>query len=242
MQLKTTLALLAALTPFTQALPHAKRADWTSTPQGDGKTDGFGTRQTNGAGSIDTYQGNIGSPWGSNIIEISEADASQYKYVAKLHGANTEPNKVVFWNKFGPDGKLDGHYGREAISFTLQPGEDKYVAFDENTQGGFGAYPGDDLPKGPMGAYACTWGEFDFGSEPNNRWSGFDVSAIQANMAGKEVQGMKICEAPGGVCSSITPDGAADNAYTAAETDIGGIGANLAEGPVRLDVTIGYEG
>lgn len=105
-----------------------------------------------------------------------------------------------------------------------------------------GAANGNELPKSDMGVFSCTWGEFDFGDSQNNEWSGFDVSAIQAQMAGHEVQGMQICE-KGGTCSSVTPDAAkVDNAYTQGEVDVGGIGANLAAGPVHVSVVIGYEG
>ncbi|KKZ64712.1 hypothetical protein EMCG_09384 [[Emmonsia] crescens] len=250
MQLKTTIALIVALALLGLGQPYgynqhhnriSKRVDWTSTLSKDFTTAGFGARATIGKGSIDTYQGNVGKPWGSNIIEISESDAPKYQYVAQIKGQNREPWAVVFWNRVGPDGKFTGHFGHSALTFTLNPGETKYVAFDENTQGGFGAYHGKDLPKDKWGSYACTWGEFDFGSEPNNRWSGFDVSAIQAQMAKMEVQGMKMCQV-GGVCSTITADGRIDNAYGASDRYIGGIGGNLPPGPVRLEVTIAYQG
>lgn len=236
MQLKSSLVLLATLASSSLALPYEKR-DGNSTD-----STGFGKPSTSGSGSIDTYEGNIGEPWGSNIIEISGSDTDNYKYVAEISGQNSEPWTVAFWNKFGPNGKQDGHYGRAALTFTLGPDETRYVAFDENTQAGMGAVSGKELPTSDMGAYSCTWGEFDFGDEQNNQWSGFDVSAIQAQMAGHDVQGMKICE-KGGTCSSITSDAAkVDNAYTKDEVDIGGIGANLPSGPVYLSVVIAYEG
>ncbi|GKZ33812.1 hypothetical protein AbraIFM66950_003894 [Aspergillus brasiliensis] len=218
-------------------------SDWTSTPSdGDYSTSGFGS-STSSSGSGDTYIGNVGNPWGSNMVEVSASEASNYKYVMQLTGQNTEDWTVVFWNKYGPDGKMDGFYGYSALSFTLSSGETKYVAFDEDTQGGFGAAKGSSLPTGSSGIYACTWGEFDFGSTANGDWSGFDVSAIQAQNNDMTVQGMQICDALGSTCSSITADAAAvDNAYTSAETDEGGIGGNLSSGPVRLAVVIDYSG
>ncbi|OJD18564.1 hypothetical protein AJ78_01405 [Emergomyces pasteurianus Ep9510] len=250
MQLKSTLALLGALAPFGLGQPHgniqhhkhiAKRFEWASIVSNVFTTAGFGERVTSGKGSGDMYQGNVGNPWGSNIIEVPENKVANYKYVAKIMGENTEPWTVVFWNKIGPDGKLDGHYGHSALNLILNPGETKFVAFDENTQGSFGAYKGTTLPKNKWGSYACTWGEFDFGSAPNGGWSGFDVSAIQAEMSNMEVQGMKICQV-GGVCSTIRPGGKVDNAYGAKDRDIGGIGGNLPPGAVRLEVTIAYHG
>ncbi|OJD21949.1 hypothetical protein ACJ73_06710 [Blastomyces percursus] len=249
MQLKTVIAFLGALAPLSLAQPHghhrhrhiSKRLEWTTVVSDIFTTAGFGGRAAADTGSIDTYSGNVGNPWGSNIIEIAKSDASLYKYVAQIKGQNTEPWTVVFWNKMGPTGKLDGHYGNNALTLTLNVGETKYVAFDENTQGSFGAYPGDTLPKNKYGAYACTWGEFDFGSTPNKGWSGFDVSAIQAQLSNMPVQGMKMCEVSG-VCSTVNGAGGFDNAYAAKDHAIGGIGGNLPPGPVRLEVIIAYQG
>ncbi|OAX78065.1 hypothetical protein ACJ72_07630 [Emergomyces africanus] len=250
MKLTVTLALLGALAPLGLGQPHgriqhenhiSKRIEWTSILSNVFTTAGFGARATSGNGSGDTYQGNVGSPWGSNIIEVAERDASKYKYLAQVKGQNQEPWTVVFWNKVGPDGKFDGHYGHSALTLTLNPGEVKYVAFDENSQGGFGAYRTKDLPKNEWGSYACTWGEFDFGSAPNGGWSGFDVSAIQAQMSNMEVQGMKMCQV-GGICSTVKPGGELDNAYGAKDRFVGGIGGNLPPGPVRLEITIAYQG
>ncbi|PIG89810.1 allergen [Aspergillus arachidicola] len=265
MQFTKSLLLLAALTTGSLAHRvhgHARRqspsatasavssssgsasgGSWTATPaSGSYSTAGFGASTAN-SGSGNTYQGNVGNPWGSNIIEVSESDASSYKYVAAISGQNTEPWTVVFWNKYGSDGKMDGWYGNSAVTFTLNPGETKYVAFDDDTNGGFGAAPG-SLPTDSDGGYACTWGEFDFGSNGNSGWSGFDVSAIMAQNAGLTVQGMKMCDVFSGTCSSITTGAASvDNAYTTAETDIGGIGGNISgDGAVRIAVTIDYSG
>ncbi|BAE62646.1 unnamed protein product [Aspergillus oryzae RIB40] len=247
MQFTKSLLLLAALTTGSLAHRvhgHARRqspsatmsavpsssgsasgGSWTATPaSGSYSTAGFGASTAN-SGSGNTYAGNVGNPWGSNIIEVSESDASNYKYVAAISGQNTEPWTVVFWNKYGPDGKMDGWYGNSAVTFTLNAGET-------------------NLPTDSDGGYACTWGEFDFGSNGNSGWSGFDVSAIMAQNAGLTVQGMKMCDVLSGTCSSITTDAASvDNAYTSAETDIGGIGGNISgDGAVRIAVTIDYSG
>ncbi|KAE8135398.1 hypothetical protein BDV38DRAFT_294719 [Aspergillus pseudotamarii] len=248
MQFTKSLLLLAALTTGSLAHRvhgHARRqspssatvsavpsssgsasgGSWTATPaSGSYSTAGFGSSTAN-SGSDITYQGNVGNPWGSNIIQVSESDASNYKYVAAISGQNTEPWTVVFWNKYGPDGKMDGWYGNSAVTFTLNAGET-------------------NLPTDSDGGYACTWGEFDFGSNGNSGWSGFDVSAIMAQNAGLTVQGMKMCDVLSGTCSTITTGAASvDNAYTKAETDIGGIGGNLSgDGPVRIAVTIDYSG
>lgn len=265
MQLLKSILLLAALTTssFTHPLEPIDRRQvatststaptsssspisdpsWSDVPaNGVFSNAGFGGR-TAPSGSGATYSGNVGNPYCSNIIEVSAADASKYKYVVQFTGANTNDWLVVIWNKFGPDGKLTGFFGNACKSFTLSPGAAKYVAFDEDTQGGWAAAPG-SIPTSSMGAYASTWGEFDFGSAINNGWSGFDVSAIQAQGAGLPVQGMKICAVyNSNTCSSMTANAASvNNAYTAAETNIGGIGGNVPAGPMRLAATIDYNG
>ncbi|KAL4971341.1 hypothetical protein BDW66DRAFT_165399 [Aspergillus desertorum] len=227
----------------TAASSSSSSNDWSSTPS-DGvySTTGFGER-TNSSGSGVSYTGNVGSPWGSNIIEVDSSSASSYKYVLQIKGNNTSDWFVSFWNKIGPDGKMDGWYGHSALNFTLAAGETKYVAFDEDSQGGWGAAEGSSLPTDEYGGYACTWGEFDFGSTVNDGWSGWDVSAIQAQNADLTVQGMKICTAAGEDCSYITTDAASVvNAYTAAEASVDGIGGSVSAGAVRLAVEIDYSG
>ncbi|GFG08359.1 allergen Asp f 4 [Aspergillus lentulus] len=216
---------------------------WTSTPSnGVYSTSGFGQR-TSSSGSGIEYIGNVGSPWGSNIIEVTASTASQYKYVVKFTGSNTNNWFVSIWNKIGPDGKLDGWYGHSALNFTLAAGQTRYVAFDENSQGGWGAAAGNSLPTDEYGGYACTWGEFDFGNTGNAKWSGWDVSAIQAQNAGLTVQGMRICDHKGGDCSYITTNAAkVVNAYTAAEASVDGIGGSVSAGAVRLVVDVDYSG
>lgn len=227
------------------AAPIAARAT-CNRHDGQWCTDGFGAR-TPPHGSGISYVGNVGNPWGSNIITIDASLADQYKYTIKFVGSSNmgQAYRVVAWNKIGPDGGLNGWYGNSAVSFSLAPGGVQYVAFDEDSQGGFGAAPGGSLPKDQFGGYDCTWGEFDFGSSINSGWSGFDVSMIQAQAAGAHVQGMSICDVTNGsgVCSSITTNaGRVTNAYTQANAGVGGIGGNLFPGKVRLQAVIEYNG
>lgn len=221
----------------------ASGSSWSDVPSnGVFSTSGFGG-VTSASGAGVTYTGNVGNPYGSNIIEVSASDASTYKYVVEFSGENTNDWTVAIWNKYGPDGQMDGWYGNACKTFTLSPGTKKYIAFDEDSQGGWAAGEG-SIPTSYIGAYASTWGEFDFGSTTNNGWSGFDVSAIQAQLAGLPVQGMEICSVyNSNTCSSITANAASvNNAYTTAQTAVGGIGGNLPPGPVRLATTIDYSG
>ncbi|CAI7652550.1 unnamed protein product [Penicillium bialowiezense] len=217
--------------------------DWTATPpKGQFLTKGFGGR-TPGKGSEIHYHGNTGKPWGSNIIMVNDFEAHRYKYVARFTGSNDKPWTVVVWNKVGPDGKLDGWYGNSAVTFKLAPGETRYVAFDEDSEGAWGAAPGDHLPKDQWGGYSSTWGEFSFGDGENNGWSGWDVSAIQAQIAKQHVQGMSICQADGKGCSVITPNAKkVVDAYTESVKHKDGIGGAASPGPVRLNVLLDYRG
>ncbi|KAJ5637940.1 hypothetical protein N7490_007819 [Penicillium lividum] len=240
----TSSVVVSTSTSVATTTSSGSSASWTEIPS-DGvySTSGFGTA-TNSSGSGDTYSGNVGSPYGSNIICVSADDASSYKYVVEFTGSNTDDWLVVIWNKYSSDGTMDGWYGNACHTFTLTAGETKYYAFDYDSQGGWAAAKGSSIPTDDYGGYASTWGEFDFGSTANSGWSGFDVSAIMAQDADLSVQGMKICDAynTDGTCSYITTSaGTVHNAYTSAETDVGGIGGNLDAGPVRLSVVLDYD-
>lgn len=203
---------------------------------------GFGKR-TSFRGQGDKYIGNVGNPYGSNIIEVSATNASRYKYVVRFLGSQHATLSVIIWNKAGPTGLIDGHYIKPSRNFSLNPGTTKYFAFDEDSQGGWSATEGFAFPKNSVGSYAETWGEFDFGSSVNKNWSGFDVSAIQAQDAGKPVRGMKICDvlSTSHVCSSISSSGRFQNAYSNVTREAGGIGGNLLPNPVRLSVHLDHD-
>lgn len=202
---------------------------------------GFGGA-TEASGSGINYQGNVGNPYGSNIIKVSAERSSDYKYVAEFKAASSAVWSVIIWNKIGPGGLLNGWYGHACENFTLNDGTIQHVAFDENSEGAWAAAPGNTIPIDDFGGYASTWGEFDFGSAINSGCSGFDVSAIAAQAANMQIQGMKICDTVTNICSSISPNGAKfKNAYAAKDLNIGGIGGNLSAGPVRLAVVLGYE-
>ncbi|KAI3286988.1 hypothetical protein DTO002I6_7967 [Penicillium roqueforti] len=242
--------ILPGVPVVNQILPGPKpdnptAVNWTATPpNGQFSTNGFGGRTLpKGEGTEILYQGNVGNPWGSNIINISPTEAHAYKYVAQFTGPNGEPWTVVVWNKVGPDGKLTGWYGHSALTFTIAPGETRYVAFDEDSEGAWGAAPGDHLPTDQWGGYSCTWGEFGFGDGENNGWSGWDVSAIQAQISNQPVHGMSICQANGKGCSIITPDAKkVVDAYVQSKKHLDGIGGAASPGPVRLKVLLDYRG
>lgn len=217
----------------------------TSTASKTATATGFGaTTAPTGSGS--TYCGNVGSPYGSNMIEISESELSSYDYTITLDGSQIDEDyHVIFWNKCSSEGLLTGFFAESfPLTVTVAPNSKSYVAIDTDTQGGFIGYPtSSSLPRSLTdGIVLGFWGEFDFADSANNGWSGFDVSAIEANIAGiSDYPGLLIKGA--GQTSSITTGlGAVSNAYTKAETDIGGIGGNVAAGPLALTAVLNYSG
>ncbi|KAE8373533.1 hypothetical protein BDV26DRAFT_271918 [Aspergillus bertholletiae] len=243
----------SASTPAGSAAPSATSGPTVTTPgsckewhafqDGDSYTrEGFGQKTKNNGMAYINYIGNVGDPYGSNIIEVSESKACEYKHVVRFDGNEKETWTVAFWNKMGPDLKLTGWYGNAVLTIKINPGESKYVAFDDDSQGAWGAAKGDKLPVDQYGGYACTWGEFDFGNTSNQGWSGWDVSAIQVQNAGLAVQGMKICTHDNQKCSSISNLASlVENAYTALEAGIDGIGGEWTAGALRLVTTIDFE-
>jgi hypothetical protein len=233
----------STVTPVPTSSPSG--GDWFETPSsGEYSRSGFGGQsESKTVGLLDwDYIGNVGIPWGSNIIEVSEASANQYKHVMRFEGSETDPWTVLFWNTYGPDGKMDGFWKpNSALQFTLEPGEVKYVAVDDNSQGGWAAAPGEDIPTTNFGQYAATWGEFDMSSEKNGGSSGWDVSCIIAQLNGLSIQGMKICNHLGESCSYIGKGliGLLQ-AYTSADQGNPSLAVSQPEGPVRLVVTLDY--
>lgn len=221
-------------------------AAWTSIPS-DGvfSTAGFGG-VTEGyyltPGNDDTYAGNVGSPYGSNIQEVSESEASSYKYVVQFKGSDTSDWIVKMWNKISADGKMDSWFGKASHSFTIAAGETKYYAFDENTEGGWAAAEGSTMPTNTWGEYAATWGEITFGDIPNGNNSGYDVSAITAKSAGMTIQGMQICShTQNAACSVIMPGGTVSTHAWLTDTDAN-TAPVLQPGAARLTVKIDYQG
>jgi hypothetical protein len=218
--------------------------NWHATPaNGEFSRKGFGaTTAPKNTGNLDwDYVGNVGSPWGSNIILVDEADASSYKHVIRFEGAHDEPYNILFWNTYGPDGKMDGFWApHAALKFSLPKGAVKYVAIDDNSQGGWAAAQG-EIPTTNFGQYASTWGEFDMSNTKNDGNSGYDVSCIIAQLNNLDIQGMRICDHNGDECSYIGKGllGLL-NAYTSADQGDKTLAVKKQPGPVRLVVDLDY--
>lgn len=180
-------------------------------------------------GNYDEYIGNVGVPYGSNMIMLdSPDDIKDYKYSNTFTNPTSEKVTVIMWNKSGKDGRPQSGMGLDPLmTFSLDPNESKAVAFDENTQAAFSQ----DCPRDPMKGNLpdCTWGEVDFGDLRNGAWSGYDRSSIP-NGAGNT--GLLTMSSEGAKTSSKE-----ENSFTsAAQTNAGGA---LAPGPAHFKTLIG---
>jgi hypothetical protein len=129
---------------------------------------------TNPSGSVgDNYMGNIGSPYGSNVIRV--ADASSHDYTITFKNTASQGMTVNVWQKAGHDGQvLSGSAlapKDTTLTFYLPEGASQVIAIQENTQLGWAEACSDFAASG---AYATTWGEGNF----VKTGSGYDVSAI----------------------------------------------------------------
>lgn len=180
-------------------------------------------------GNYDEYIGNVGIPYGSNMILLDSADdAKQFKYSNTFTNPTSDEIKVIVWNKSGKDGRPQSGMGLPpTITFALGPNESKAMAFDENTQAAFSQ----DCERDPMKGNLpnCTWGEIDFGDLRNGGWSGYDRSSIP-NGAGNT--GLLTISCEGAKTSSQE-----SNSFTsAAQTNAGGA---LAPGAAHFSTTMG---
>ncbi|KAL8940248.1 MAG: hypothetical protein Q9216_002902 [Gyalolechia sp. 2 TL-2023] len=130
-----------------------------------------------------TYIGNVGAPYGSNMMFIPNDKVDSYKYTTMFKNVGQNPIPINVWNKSGRDGRANsGGCTDPNLKFTLNAGESQAVAFDENTQAAFSR----DCERGPGNYPACVWGEMDFGDlrpddvtgAGNKGHSGYDRSSI----------------------------------------------------------------
>ncbi|KAJ5694451.1 hypothetical protein N7455_002634 [Penicillium solitum] len=236
---------VASSTSTASSSSSSGSSNWASYPSnGEYSTTGFGSSTASKrVGTLDwDYIGNVGSPWGSNMIRVEEDAASEYKHVIRFENDNSKAWTVVMWNSYGPTGGLNGFWSpNKALSFTVEPGHSIFVAIDDDSQGGWGAAEGEGLPTNFVGEYASTWGEFDMSNSQNDGFSGWDVSCIIAQLADMDIAGMQICNHEGEKCSSIS-EGAASvvSAYTSADQGKPDKAIAQSAGPVRLVVNLGW--
>lgn len=206
-----------------------KSSSASSSPQASsGRFGGVSAPKDNG--NKDQYIGNVGIPYGSNMIKLNSVEeAKNFKYSNTFNNPTSEKITVVMWNKSGKDGQAQSGMGLEPnMQFDLQPNESVAVAFDENSQVAFSQ----KCEKSKVsGLRNCTWGEIDFGDLRNGGWSGYDRSSIP-NSEGNT--GLLTISCKGAETSSKE-----DNSFvSAAQSHAGGA---LAPGPAHFYTTMGVE-
>jgi len=122
----------------------------------------------------DFYVGNVGLPYGANVIRCSSADDQDYSITFK--NTASAGMTINVWQKAGPDGQvLSGSAlapKSTTLTFYLAAGDSQVVGIQENTQLAWAEAVSEFTASG---AYAATYGEANFVSTG----SGYDVSAIQ---------------------------------------------------------------
>ncbi|KAL8872000.1 MAG: hypothetical protein Q9174_002295 [Haloplaca sp. 1 TL-2023] len=137
-------------------------------------------------GNKDLYIGNVGSPFGSNMMLVDTATAQdKYEYTITFKNTGSKDIKVIVWQNPGRDGSPLGGKGEDPIiTIPLGGGQSQAVAFDEDTHGAFSL---DCARDNPDGSTVCARGEYNFGDQCppqwDNKngaqgWSGFDRSTI----------------------------------------------------------------
>ena len=193
-------------------------------PKGSGSAKSFGgISEPVDDGNQDHYIGNVGIPYGSNMILIDESEKSNYKYTLTLTNINKADTTYIVWNKSGSDGLPQSGMGLPPnLKFTVSPRKAQVIAFDENSQISFSR----DCKRNEQGGNLpdCTWGEADFGDLRNGGWSGYDCSSIPNSQG--NVDYCKIS------CEGAKTSSHEYNSFTdVSQTNAGG---SLAPGPVAF--------
>ncbi|KAL8933435.1 MAG: hypothetical protein Q9211_005787 [Gyalolechia sp. 1 TL-2023] len=183
----------------------------------------FGGRTTpQVTGDRITYIGNVGAPYGSNMMFIPNDQVDNYKYTNVFKNIGQNPYPIIVWNKAGRDGRpLSGGCTEANLKFVLNPGESQAVAFDENTQAAFSR----DCERGAGNYPTCVWGEMDFGDirpddstgAGNKGHSGFDRSHIGGGAL--EVLTMSCVNCAGGAQTSSREE---NHFHSASQLSAGG--------------------
>ncbi|MCJ1451919.1 hypothetical protein MMC28_002259 [Mycoblastus sanguinarius] len=181
----------------------------TSTHLGKFTSFGTETAQAN-VGQTDGYIGNIGSPYGHNMLPLPDCNIGSNQYSITFTNNETSPIQVVMWNKIGDDSgwtqtapqpRVQTGMGRNAFfQFSLAPQQSAVFAIQANSQIAFSQACG---RSSSTGQFDCTWGEADFADEQNGGASGYDRSSIP-NSAGN-TGNLAVC-ADGYDCSTATSE------------------------------------
>ena len=234
----TTAATTPSSTPTHSSSPTPDKPESESHPSSSSSSQGSssspqlkfgGISSPKDNGNKDEYIGNVGIPYGSNMLKLENVeDAKNFKYSNTFNNPTGDKISVIVWNKSGKDGQpQSGMSLPPNLKFDIPAGQSVAVAFDENSQVAFAQDCERDPQKGNLPN--CTWGEVDFGDIRNGGWSGYDRSSIP-NSAGNT--GLLTIACEGAKTSSKE-----ENSFTsAAQTNAGG---SLVPGPAHFHTTMG---
>lgn len=212
--------------------------DGSSCPGGCTSADGGkytslgGTTTPQNVGQTDGYIGNVGSPYGHNMLPLSDCDASGHDF--SLTFIATNDIKVALWNKNGDDSGMPnrpqtGASRNAFFMFELAAGQKAVFAMAPNSQVAFSQACD---RNGQTGQFDCTWGEADFGNTENGGASGYDRSSIPN---GQGNTGLLTVSAPGFDESSQQ----AHSFVSTSQLNTGGKTNIPAGQPAHMQVTMG---
>ena len=216
----------------------AYMGDGSSCPGGCSSADGGkytsfgGTTTPQNVGQTDAYIGNIGSPYGHNMLPLPDCDISGHDFSLTFTAASDV--KIALWNKNGddcamPNRPLTGASRNAFFMFELAEGQKAVFAMAPDSQVAF-SQACDRNSK--TGQFDCTWGEADFGDTQNGGASGYDRSSIPN---GQGNTGLLTVSAPGFDASSQQ----ANSFVSTSQLNTGG-NTNIPAGqPAHIQVTMG---
>jgi hypothetical protein len=173
---------------------------------------------------------NVGTPYNSNMQVVDPSQKDQFKFTNTFKNTTNEPQTLTLWNKTGEDGQPNSGQSFDKSTpktFTLQPGESKTVAFDNNSSVAWAVSKDGSAKAGANNGQ--TWGEATFGNAATG-WSGYDTSQISpAGHDGKmsitnDATGKSVTEADAWQTPSDNPAG----------HDVG-----VPAGPLHLSTSLG---
>lgn len=212
--------------------PSSSSSGGVAKPFCNGKTKRATLAQIAYAGNV----GGTGKDYGCNMMEIDADTASAYDYTVKFVNKGDDEQECKVWNKIGDSGGINGFFsGNEVLTFKLPVGGQQYIAVEGNSQIGASCGSG-SVPVTSFGQFAGTWFEGDFANESNQKYSGFDASALVSGKYGLNIPPMKVCG--DGTCSTIFQGGTGDNAYVPGMEDVDGTGGNVPPGPLHVTVSV----
>ena len=190
----------------------------------------------------DAHIGNIGNPYGSNIVPLSDCNNKDHKYSIRFTNGYKDGRQMslALWNKVGSDkNPLSGPFLNSYFFIDLPPGKSAAFAFEPDSQIAF-SEASDECPRqqGSPGGWYCIWGEANFQPTGDGGESSWDVS-VMVDPAGVKGQ-LTITDGTEMGTSSRSRCG-----YENASQEYAGAGKVVCDpntwGPAKLQATFGLD-